>query len=82
MFRSREGEAVGEFCKVDEAMQITGWTRATLYSKASRREIRSYRIGRSLRFRRADLLRLFRERPALRPLHSQDPSDGERGGGA
>jgi excisionase family DNA binding protein len=70
-----------DFCDIDEAVRLTGWTRATLYSKASRRQIPSYRIGRSLRFRRSDLLRLFRARPALRPLAPRaNPSDGENGG--
>ncbi|MBI4536498.1 MAG: helix-turn-helix domain-containing protein [candidate division NC10 bacterium] len=61
-----------DYITVDEAAELTGWTRATLYSKASRRQIPSYRIGRSLRFRRQDMLNLFRPRPALRPLADKE----------
>lgn len=70
-----------DYITVHEAAALTGWTKYTLYSKASRREIPSYRIGRSLRFRRQDLLKLFVPRPALRPLHApENASDGQKGG--
>ncbi len=73
-----DGSSVGnDFMSVDAAADLTGWSTATLYSKSSRRQIPSYRIGRSLRFRRTDLLRLFEARPALRPLHA--PLDEDRG---
>jgi excisionase family DNA binding protein len=70
-----------DYCDIDAAVQLTGWTRATLYSKASRRQIPSYRLGRSLRFKRSDLLRLFRERPALRPLHGVPKTESTPEGG-
>lgn len=66
-----------DYCDIDEAECITGWTKATLYAKASRRQIPSYRIGRSLRFKRSELLRLYKARPALRPLALEDPGDGD-----
>ena len=58
------------------------WSLATVYSYASRRRLPSVKVGRSLRFRRTDLERLVKAglRPALRPLHSQDPGEGEGGG--
>lgn len=61
-----------DFCDISEASVLTGWERATLYSKSSRREIPSYRIGRSLRFKRSDLLKLFKPRPALQPLAEKE----------
>lgn len=71
---------MSDYCDVAGAMQITGWTRTTIYSKVSRREIPSYRIGRSLRFKKSDLLKLFQLRPALRPLNAlEDPRDGDGG---
>ena len=70
-----------DYINVDEAHDLTGWTRSTLYSKISRRQIPSYRIGRSVRLKRSELLKLFVPRPALRPLHAPgNPSDGENGG--
>jgi len=56
------------------------WKLCTVYSKASRRQIPSVRVGRSLRFRRSDLERIIKAglRPALRPLRElEDPGDGE-----
>ena len=64
---------------IDEVCELTRWSRATIYSKVCRRQIPYLRLGRSLRFRRRDLLKLFEEIPALRPLHSQDPDDGQNG---
>jgi len=67
-----------DYCNIDEATIITGWTKATIYSKISRREIPSYRIGRSVRLKRSELLKLFVARPALRPLVApENPGDGE-----
>ena len=50
-----------------EAAQYLRWTLSTVYSAASRRKIPSVKIGRSLRFRRADLEKLVKAgyRPAL-----------------
>ena len=66
-----------DFLTVQEACALTKWTRATLYSKISRRQIPHLKLGRSIRFRRSDLVKLFREVPALRPLRPA----GEEGGG-
>jgi excisionase family DNA binding protein len=54
---------------VAEAAEFLGTTCKTLYSKASRREIPTVKIGRSLRFRLGDLERIIKAglRPALRP---------------
>ncbi len=53
-----------------EFAAAVGWTLATVYAKACRRQIPFVKIGRSLRFKRSDLDKLVRqgERPALRPL--------------
>lgn len=66
-----------------EAAAYLGLTLATIYSKASRRQLPSVKVGRSLRFRRVDLEKLVKAglRPALRPLHApEDPGDGENRG--
>jgi len=64
-----------------EASDFLRWSLPTLYTYASRRKIPSVKIGRSLRFRRADLEKLVKAglRPALRPLHARD-NDGVDGG--
>jgi excisionase family DNA binding protein len=66
--------------KIAEAAEYLGTTQKTLYSKASRREIPTVKIGRSLRFRLGDLEQLVKVglRPALRRL-PEDPRDGENG---
>ncbi len=58
------------------------WKLSTVYSKSSRRQIPSVRIGRSLRFRKEDVSRLIKAglRPALRPLHAPEDPSGENGG--
>lgn len=63
-----------------EAAIYLGLTLATIYSKSSRREIPSVKVGRSLRFRLSSLEKMIRagERAALRPLHAPaDAADGE-----
>lgn len=69
--------------KPSEAAEYLGLTLATIYTKASRRQLPTVKVGRSLRFRLRDLERVVRAglRPALRPLHAlKDPSDGDGGG--
>ncbi len=53
-----------------EFAAAVGWTLATVYAKACRRQIPFVKIGRSLRFKRSDLDKLVRqgEHPALNPL--------------
>ncbi len=66
-----------------EAADYLRLTLATVYSKACRRQLPTVKVGRSLRFRRADLDKLIKagRRPALRPLRAlEDPGDGEGGG--
>ena len=71
----------GEFLTVDESLEVTGWTKATTYTKISRRQIPYLKLGRSIRLRRSDLLKLFREVPALRPLREVEyPVSRENGG--
>jgi len=62
--------------KPAEAADYLGLTLATIYTKASRRQLPTVKVGRSLRFRRADLDKLIKAglRSALRPL--ADAVDG------
>jgi excisionase family DNA binding protein len=65
--------------KPTEAADYLGLTLATIYTKASRRQLPTVKVGRSLRFRRADLEKIVRAglRPALRPLHDAVDGDGD-----
>ena len=56
--------------KPEEAAEFLGLSLATIYSKASRRQLPTVKVGRSLRFRRGDLERIVKAglRPALEPL--------------
>jgi excisionase family DNA binding protein len=47
-----------------EAADFLRWSPATLYNYSSLGKIVSIKVGRSLRFRRKDLVRLLRVRPA------------------
>ena len=51
-----------------EAADFLRWSVSTVYTYASKRRLPSFKVGRSLRFRRSDLERLVKagERPALR----------------
>lgn len=65
-----------EFC---DLLRIT---KATGYTWVSRRKIPHLKLGRSVRVRRADALKLLKEVPALLPLRAlEDPADGEGGEG-
>jgi len=68
--------------KLADAAEYLGFSLATIYTKASRRQLPTVKVGRSLRFRRADLEKLVKAglRPALRPLHASESDDGENGG--
>lgn len=63
--------------KPAEAAAYLGLSVPTIYTKASRRQLPTVKVGRSLRFRRADLDKIIKAglRPALRPLH--DVADGD-----
>ena len=64
---------IPEFC------DLTRCSKATVYTWISRRKIPHLKLGRSVRIRRADALKLFREVPALRPIHTRgDLSDAGR----
>ena len=52
----------------EEAAAITGLHPATLRKLAWQRRIRSFKVLRSLRFRRGDLEELIVERPAEQPV--------------
>ena len=60
-----------ELLTPQEAAQYLRWTLPTIYTKSSRRQLPSVRLGRSLRFRKSDLDRTIRAGlcPALNPLH-------------
>lgn len=64
-----------------EAAEYLRWTLSTVYTAASRRTIPSVKIGRSLRFRVADLEKLVHAglRPGRRTLAAVDPGAGEGG---
>ncbi len=65
---------IPEFC---ELLRIT---KPTAYTWISRRKIAHLKLGRCIRIRRADALKLLREVPALRPVSAlSDPSEGEGG---
>jgi excisionase family DNA binding protein len=66
--------------KPADAAEYLGLTLATIYTKASRRQLPAVKVGRSLRFRRADLEKIVKAglRPALRPLHGVAEEGGER----
>lgn len=51
---------------VRDAALLLGWQPSTLYRKAWAKEVRCYKVGRSLRFRRQDLLDMVQERRPLR----------------
>jgi excisionase family DNA binding protein len=48
-----------DFVPVREASRLIGKSRSALYTAASRRRIRSYHFGRSLYFKRSELLAHF-----------------------
>jgi excisionase family DNA binding protein len=64
--------------KPAEAAEYLGLTVPTIYTKASRRQLPTVKVGRSLRFRRADLEKIVKAglRPALRPLHDAEREEG------
>ncbi len=70
-----------ELLTPQEAADFLRWSLPTIYTYAARRKLPTVKLGRSLRFRRADLERLVKAglRPALRPLPDA-PTDGENGG--
>ncbi len=65
--------------KPAEAAEYLGLSVPTVYTKASRRQLPTVKVGRSLRFRRADLDKIIKAglRPALRPLHDAVDGDGD-----
>jgi|OpeIllAssembly_1097287.scaffolds.fasta_scaffold2532793_2 excisionase family DNA binding protein len=64
--------------KPAEAAEYLGLTVPTIYTKASRKQLPTVKVGRSLRFRRADLDKLIKAglRPALRPLCAPVSEEG------
>jgi excisionase family DNA binding protein len=72
-----------ELLTPQEAADFLRWSLPTIYTYAARRKLPTVKLGRSLRFRRADLERLVKAglRPALRPLPDlEDPGDRGNGG--
>jgi excisionase family DNA binding protein len=80
----QKGLAVADILERDrllkpaDAAEYLGLTLATIYTKASRRQLPTVKVGRSLRFRRADLEKIVQAglRPALRPLHEAESEEG------
>lgn len=68
--RKEEKGTVSTLMTPREAAEFLRWSVSTLYTYASKRRLPSFKVGRSLRFRRSDLEKLVNagERPALR-LH-------------
>lgn len=69
---------MNDLLTVSEAAALLRWSPATIYTKASRRQLPTVKVGRSLRFRRADLEKIVKAglRPALRPLHEAVAEEG------
>ncbi len=65
---------IPEFC---DLLRIT---KPTAYTWISRKKVPVLKLGRLVRIRRADALKLFREVPALRPLRAPEDPAGENGG--
>ena len=66
---------IPEFC---DLLRIT---KPTAYTWICRRKLPHLKLGRQIRIRRADAIKLLREVPALRPLHAPEDPNGEKGGG-
>jgi len=66
-----------------QAADLLGLKKATLYAWAYKRQLTAVKIGNRLRFRESDLRKLVAAglRPALRPLHAScgAPAEGEEG---
>ena len=56
-----------DFMTIQEVCALTSWTKATVYTKVGHGQIPHLKLGRNLRFRREDILGLFREVPVVIP---------------
>jgi excisionase family DNA binding protein len=73
---------MADLLTIPEFSDLLRITKTTAYTWISRRRIPHLKLGRSIRIRRADALKLLREVPAVRPLGElEDPRDGGNGGG-
>lgn len=59
--RSSAQDAKSEIVFLEEALEITGLAKPTLYSKTSKNEIPHYKRGRKLYFKRSELLAWIEE---------------------
>lgn len=64
--RTNETIHEGDLLGVEEASRLIGWRPSSLYRAAWSRKIRSFKVGRSLKFLRQDLLALVQERAPLK----------------
>ena len=78
---TRSPSLVDRLLDPQQAADLLGLRKATLYAWSYKRKIPSIRIGNRLRFRQSDLERLVRAglRPALRPLREASPAEGDGG---
>lgn len=76
--------SVTPLLKPAEAAAYLGFTVSTVYSKASRRQLPTVKVGRALRFRLSDLERIVKAglRPALRPVSGAVSDDSTPDGGS
>ncbi|MEO1519068.1 MAG: helix-turn-helix domain-containing protein [Bacteroidota bacterium] len=58
---STEAQPLNEIVFLEEAMQITGLAKPTIYAKTSKGEIPHYKRSRKLYFKRTELLRWIEE---------------------
>jgi len=63
--------AMDDLLTARETAEFFRWTVQTVYAYSSRRILPSIKVGRSLRFRRADLEHLL----TLRPTETERPAD-------
>jgi excisionase family DNA binding protein len=61
----RENSTLDPLLTVPQVAAYLGWSPATVYSLANKRRIPYVKVGRSLRFRRADIERLLIVHPSL-----------------
>ena len=72
---------MADLLTIPELCDLLRITKSTAYTWVSRRKIPHLKLGRSVRFRRADALKLFREVPALRPLREVEYHVSRENGG-
>lgn len=56
-----------ELLTVEDVARVTGWTEATIRQKCWRKELPYYKLGRSVRFKESEIIRIIEDSavPAL-----------------